>query len=204
MRPRLIYWMVYPSNVVAVLSVTVARPALRASIIAVLTAACIASNYLLIGLVNVKFMDLIVFAAGFAFGPLTGASVGVLTWLVYGTLNPYGFSLPILLATSLGESLYGVAGGLMGERGPDFGRGLSASVKFAVVGFLLTFAYDLVTNVASALSVGIPITVALITGIPFSVAHEVSNAAFFFLGASPLVTAIDRLLAGSVIKDEKK
>lgn len=196
--------MVYPSKLVAVLSVTVARPALRASIIAVLTAACIASNYLLIGVVNVKFMDLIVFAAGFAFGPLTGASVGVLTWLVYGTINPYGFSLPILVATSLGESLYGVAGGLLGERSPGFGRGLSASVKFAVVGFLLTFAYDLVTNVASALSVGMPISVALIMGIPFAVAHEVSNAAFFFLGASPLVTAIDRLFVGNVIKDEKK
>ena len=196
--------MVYPSKIVAVLSVTVARPALRASIIAVLTAACLASNYLLIGVVNVKFMDLIVFAAGFSFGPLTGASVGVLTWMVYGTLNPYGFSLPILFATSLGESLYGIAGGLLGERSPDFGKGLSASVKFAIVGFLLTFTYDLATNIVSALSVGIPITVALITGIPFAVAHEVSNAAFFFLGASPLVTAIDRLFAGTVIKDEKK
>ena len=197
--------MVHPSNTVAVLSVSVARPALRASMIAVLTAACIASNYMLIGVVNVKFMDLIVFVAGFTFGPLTGASVGVLTWLIYGTLNPYGFSLPILVATSLGESLYGVVGGLLGGRSRNImGGGFSTNVKFAIIGFLLTFIYDIVTNVVSAISVGIPLTAAMVTGIPFAIAHEVSNAAFFFVGASPLVSAIDRLFIGTVIQDEKQ
>jgi uncharacterized membrane protein len=66
--------------------------------------------------VNVKFMDLIVFVSGVVFGPLMGASVGVLTWLVYGTLNPYGFSLPILLATCTGESIYGIIGGMLGSK----------------------------------------------------------------------------------------
>lgn len=189
----------------AVLSVPVARPSLRAGIIAVLTAACIASNYLLIGVVNVKFMDLIVFTGGFTFGPLTGASVGVLTWLVYGTLNPYGFSLPIFIATSLGESLYGIVGGILGKRSNSImGSGFSANMKFAIIGFLLTFAYDLMTNIVSAISIGIPLTVAMVTGIPFAIAHEVSNATFFFLGASPLVLAIDRLFTGSVIRDEKR
>lgn len=189
----------------AVLSVPVARLSLRAGIIAVLTAACIATNYLLIGVVNVKFMDLIVFIGGFTFGPLTGASIGVLTWLVYGTLNPYGFSLPILIATSLGESLYGIMGGLLGKRRNNImGTKLSANIKFAIVGFLLTFAYDLMTNIVSAISMGIPLTIAMVTGIPFAIVHEVSNAAFFFLGASPLVLAIDRLFIGSVIRDEKR
>jgi len=32
-------------------------------------------------------MDLIVFSSGFLFGPSVGARVGILTWLVYGTLN---------------------------------------------------------------------------------------------------------------------
>ena len=170
------------------------RSAQKASIIAVMTAACIASNYLLIGVVNVKFMDLIVFVSGFSFGPTVGASVGVLTWLVYGTLNPYGFSLPILVATSLGESLYGIAGGLMGtRRTEEIGRGMTASIKFAITGFLLTFVYDLITNIVSGLSAGIPLNIALATGIPFAIAHEFSNAAFFFLGALPLITAIGRL-----------
>jgi hypothetical protein len=121
--------------------------------------------------------------------------VGVLTWLVYGTLNPYGFSFPVLIATSLMESLYGIVGGLLGANGTRrMGAGLAANIKFGIVGFLLTFVYDLITNVVSGLSAGIPLTVALITGIPFAIAHEGSNAAFFFLGVSPLVSAVGRLI----------
>ncbi|MCJ7573116.1 hypothetical protein MUO93_02490 [Candidatus Bathyarchaeota archaeon] len=169
--------------------------ALKVSLIAVITATCIASNYLLIGVINVKFMDLIVFASGFVFGPAIGASVGILTWLVYGALNPYGFFLPILIATSIGESLYGIIGGLLGLKGIDnFGAKLTVSIKFAIVGFLLTFIYDLATNIVSGLSFGIPLPIALMSGIPFAIAHEASNAAFFFVGALPLISAIGRLL----------
>lgn len=174
----------------------------QVSVITVMTAVCVSTNYLLIGVVNVKFMDLIVFVAGFVFGPLVGASVGVLTWLVYGTLNPYGFSLPILAATSIAESLYGVVGGFLGARSPSVvGRGLSANAKFAIIGFILTFVYDLLTNVVSGLTAGIPLTVALIAGIPFAIAHEFSNTAFFFVGASPLVTAIGRLFSEGTAHD---
>jgi uncharacterized membrane protein len=179
---------------VAALTAFPERTTKRAAMVAVLTAACVASNYALIGVVNVKFMDLIVFVAGFSLGPIVGASVGVLTWLVYGSLNPYGFSLPILVITSVGESLYGIVGGLLGRGSERAHRGVSDSAKFAVVGFLLTFAYDLVTNVVSGVSVGIPVHVALVTGIPFAIVHEVSNAVFFFIGASPLISAVDRVI----------
>lgn len=177
----------------------------QVSVIAVMTAACVSTNYLLIGVVNVKFMDLLVFVSGFAFGPLVGGSVGVLTWLVYGTINPYGFSLPILVTTCLGESIYGIVGGLLGGvevRGAGNsvgGRFSFFNVKFAVVGFLLTFVYDLLTNIVSGVVVGIPIVVALVSGIPFALAHELSNTAFFFVGVSPLVSVIRRLPSGGSI-----
>ncbi len=183
----------YPTIDLAADSGPFQRQATRASVIAVMTAACIVSNYLLIGVFNVKLMDLIVFSSGFLFGPSVGASVGILTWLVYGTLNPYGFSLPILVATSLMESLYGIVGGLLGNRGKK-GVGLTSNLKYGIVGFLLTFVYDLVTNIVSGLSAGIPLRVALITGIPFAIAHEGSNAVFFFLGAPPLISAVGRLI----------
>jgi len=177
----------------------------RASIIALMTAACVSTNYLLIGVVNVKFMDLIVFVSGVVFGPLMGASVGVLTWLVYGTLNPYGFSLPILLATCTGESIYGIIGGMLGSKQIKNNHETASdypwfiNVKFAIVGFLLTFVYDLFTNIVSGLVVGIPLLVALISGIPFAIVHEISNTAFFFVGALPLVRAIGHLFSGGSI-----
>lgn len=195
--------MVNPSIKVAVLGIKVGRSSQRVGIISILTATCIATNYLLIGVVNVKFMDLIVFVSGFVFGPLIGASVGVLTWMVYGTLNPYGFSLPILVVTSVGESLYGVVGGLIGARKMGtVGVNFSDNVKFGIIGFLLTFVYDLMTNVVSGLSVGIPLSITLVSGIPFAIAHEVSNTAFFFIGASPLVTAIGRILPEGITNDK--
>jgi hypothetical protein len=171
----------------------------RISVIAVMTAACVATNYALIGFTNVKFMDLIVFVSGLAFGATVGSSIGALTWLVYGTLNPYGFSLPILFATSLSETIYGVAGGSLRKLGLLSNTGLAKSqiltdgVKFAAIGFLLTFIYDLLTNMASAYSLGLPLVPVLIAGIPFALLHEVSNACFFFLGVTPLLSLIKKL-----------
>lgn len=166
----------------------------RTAIIAVFTAACIASNYILLGIVNVKFMDLIIFIAGYIFGPVTGASIGVLTWLIYGTLNPYGFSLPILVATASGETVYGIIGGILGNKRKKCNSiNLTENIKFAIIGFLLTFVYDQYTNIISGIMVGIPIPVVLISGIPFSIVHELSNTVFFFVGVSPSISVIGRL-----------
>lgn len=160
--------------------------------VALLSAAAIASNYLLIGVPNVKFMDLIVFTAGFIMGPTMGASTGVMVWLVYGTINPYGFSLPILGATMLGESIYGVAGGLYGKGPRQSGYGVDPWA--AVMGFMLTFVYDIFTNIVSAYTVGIPISIGLMTGIPFMLAHVLSNTMFFGLGFKPLSSSIKKVL----------
>lgn len=170
-------------------------------LIAILTATCVATNYLMIGLVNVKFMDLVVFCSGFRFGSLVGGLVGFLTWLVYGTVNPYGFSFPILLATSLGESMYGIVGGLLrGLKlpGGEAGRLWFIDARFAFIGFILTFIYDLFTNIVTGLVVGMPLSVVLLAGIPFALIHELSNTVFFFVGASPLLAALRRLPLGGL------
>jgi len=169
--------------------------------IAVMTALCVTSNYAMIGLPNIKFMDLFVFVSGYCFGILPGLLVGVFTWLVYGTLNPYGFSLPIWVATSLGEGLYGLVGGLSKKFGlevPDLLRIRKkeywiCSIKIALLGFLLTSLYDLFTNVVSALTAGLPIPIVLIAGIPFAILHEGSNIAFFFWGGTTLIMIIQRI-----------
>ncbi len=175
------------------------RSTLEISVVAVMTAACVATNYLLVGVVNVKVMDLIVFACGLSFGAAVGSSVGALTWLVYGTINPYGFSLPVLVSTCLGETIYGVAGGglrRLGFAAQDIGKArlLTEGFKYAILGFLLTAVYDLLTNLASALSLGLPILPVMVAGIPFAIVHEASNAAFFFAGVVPLARVMGRIM----------
>ncbi len=139
-----------------------------------------------------KFMDLIVFTAGFLMGPVMGVATGVLVWLVYGSINPYGFSLPILFATMFGESIYGVAGGFYKKFFQFDNPGID--LWAAVLGFLLTFVYDLFTNVVSALTVGIPVSVALVGGIPFMLAHVLSNTFFFGFGFKPLIYSIRKVM----------
>jgi len=86
-------------------------PSIRVSLIAILVALSVSSNYALVWIPNVKFMDLLVFVAGLIAGPLDGAIVGALSWIVYGFLNPYGWVPTILIATALAETIYGILGG---------------------------------------------------------------------------------------------
>jgi len=144
----------------------------KISIIATLTALCIATNYVLMGVHQVKFMDFIVFVGGFCLGPLAGASIGILSWLVYGTINPYGFVPQVWLATMFSEAIYGLVGGLLGKKIAltDFdGERLRLSIFFGTMGFISTLFYDLVTNVVYASVFGVSIIVAIFFGTPFSI-----------------------------------
>ncbi|MDH5375773.1 MAG: ECF transporter S component, partial [Candidatus Bathyarchaeota archaeon] len=88
---------------------------LKVSIVATLVALCVATNYALVGVFQVKAMDFIVFVGGFCFGPFAGAFIGILSWTVYGVINPYGFIPQVWLATMFSEAIYGLLGGLLGK-----------------------------------------------------------------------------------------
>ena len=172
----------------------------KISFIGIMTALCIVTNYMLIGVPNVKFMDLFVFVSGYTMGMLSGALVGVLTWLVYGTLNPYGFNLPTLAATCTGESIYGIMGGVLSGRlylktdRLRFYKGFwEGNLILGVIGFLLTFIYDLFTNIVTALVFEIPLIACLVAGIPFALIHEASNFIIFFLLGNVMINTTQKL-----------
>ncbi|KPV63449.1 MAG: hypothetical protein AOA66_0925 [Candidatus Bathyarchaeota archaeon BA2] len=169
----------------------------KVSIIATLTALCVATNYALVGVPNVKVMDFIIFIGGFCFGPFTGALIGALSWIVYGLINPYGFLLPIYLATMFAESIYGIVGGLIGKSlaSIDFkGQHLRLCTLFGIFACMLTLIYDIVTNIVFAVTFSIPIVLAVIFGVPFMFIHVFSNIAIFSLGSIPLITAMRKIL----------
>jgi len=171
----------------------------KIAITATLVALSIATNYALIGVQNIKPMDFIVFVGGFCFGSIIGASIGVLSWLIYGALNPYGFVPQVWLATMLAESIYGIIGGLLGKNlgSTNFhGQHLKLSIFFATMGFLPTVLYDLITNVAYASSFNVPIIAAIFFGAPLTVLHEVANAAIFGICSAPMITALEKLSGG--------
>jgi len=169
----------------------------KVSTITTLTALCIATNYVLAGIHQVKIMDFIVFIGGFCLGPLMGASIGILSWLVYGTMNPYGFVPQVWLATMFSETIYGLVGGLLRARfvPTDFkGVRLRLSIFFGAIGFISTFFYDLATNVVYASVFNVSVIVALFFGAPFTILHQVSNAAIFGMSSIPVITVLEKLL----------
>ncbi len=63
---------------------------------------------------NMNLIFFIVFSAGFLWGALAGATVGIIGMGLWTTLNPYGpAALPIMLAQVLGASLSGVVGAIV-------------------------------------------------------------------------------------------
>jgi len=179
----------------------------RVSIVAIFVALCVATNYALVGVPNIKVMDFIVFIGGFCFGPFIGALIGVLSWAVYGIINPYGFVLQVWLATMFSESIYGLLGGLLGKKfalASYDGNRLELSIFFGTMGFIPTLIYDLVTNFVYALAFGIPVFVAILTGTPFTILHEVSNVAIFGVSTVPVVTVLEKLLGGERVGVSKK
>jgi len=175
------------------------------SVIAALVSTCLASNYALIWLPNVKVMDLIVFVSGLHFGVYIGGIVGILVWAIYGSINPYGFVLPIWLGCMVAESLFGIVGGLVGAYFPASSPSRRRlSLEMAVIGVLLTFVYDLATNLLSAVTIRWfetsfeTILIVIISGIPFAAVHEVSNGILFFLGVGPISSSIHKIVRGGI------
>ncbi len=169
-------------------------------LVAVASALAIATNYLLLPVENVKLMDLIVFIVGYLAGPFAGAFTGILTWSVYGPINPNGFSLPVWIATMLGESLYGIVGGIFGRR---FSLSVVNGTRFranAVLGAAalgVTFVYDIFTTLVHAWVFGVPLNSGafvfyLAVSVPFFVAHEASNLLLFALIAVPVIRPLSR------------
>jgi len=169
------------------------------AIISSLVALCVATNYALVGVPNVKVMDFIVFVGGFCFGITAGALVGILSWTVYGVLNPYGFVPQIWLATMFSESIYGVVGGLLGKNfaSTDFhDQRVRLIIFFAATGFILTMVYDVITNIVYAWTLNIPVITTMAVGAPFTVLHEISNTQIFGIGSAMMVTAIRKIFQG--------
>jgi hypothetical protein len=174
----------------------------------VFAAMSLATNYAMTSLPNVKLMDALVFIAAFLFGVDVGIGTALLTWTVYGFVNPYGQAgFPLILFLMAGECFYALGAGVL--KRTSFARDLlqsdhpyvRSSLLFGVVGLAATFGYDTLTNFATYLpfagSLYQAFVVGMITGAPFAVIHEASNL-FFFAAVAPGVIVASRDLARGV------
>ena len=172
----------------------------RLALLSVLTALCLGIQ-LLPRPMNVEFTSLIAFATGMVFGSLYGASLGILVMLANGFLSPYGFAGVVLPFQIMGMGSIGLAGGVY-TRTTNKTMNTGAFVEAAILGAFLTFIYDVLTNVGTAVFLtlsGMSFHEALITAfvlgaVPAAI-HVAWNTALFGMVTVPLVTAMDRMLA---------
>jgi len=166
----------------------------RTAAVAVMTALATALAYSTVALPNVTLMDVVVFVAGWTMGAAAGITVGCLSWLIYGVLNPYGFNPVVWASTVACEALYGLAGGLARRAlSPHSYIGLKEALLLGGLGFMATFVYDVSTNLAYAAAFNVPWLLALALGAPFAVVHELSNLVIFTLAAPPMAKALHKL-----------
>ncbi len=171
----------------------------KVAAISMFTALAVATDYAMLPLANIKLMDSIVFVSALAFGLEVGVSVGALTWLVYGEINPLGPDGGLLLLVLVGsETIYAFLGFLVRRTIDQDKAGLpTRSLLWGSLGLIGAFVYDLITNVAPGLLAGMSPSQAvflLVPGAPFMVAHEVSDFLFFAIVAPLLYGAIRAVL----------
>lgn len=197
-------------------AVAVPRPQLwrwgrELSAILAFMALILATNYALTALPNVKLFDLLVFVAGYTLGLRRGAAIAILSWMIYGTFNPYGpASLPLLATLMASETVYALAGALVRRvLPPERVRGLPGPRRliFAAVALACTVVYDVATNLftgfAWAQMAGSSeylrwILVALFNpgALLFAAMHTGSNVAFFSLLGPALIKTVQKVRGG--------
>lgn len=172
----------------------------KLALISVLTAVCLGIQ-LLPRPMNIEFTSLITFVTGVMFGGFFGALLGTLVMFVNGFLSSYGFAGVVLPFQIVGMVIIGGVGGLYAKMGT--GRLSAGLMETAVLGAFLTFVYDVVTNVGTAVWLtlsGVPFPqaciVALISGAIPSVIHVGWNASLFFAVTVPLMNAMQKTVMG--------
>jgi hypothetical protein len=73
-----------------------------------------------------------------------------------------------------------------------------------MLGAFLTVAYDMITNIAWGYVSGLNVLIAVLSGIPFGLVHEASNAVFFGVGCVPAINALFKVIGVETVGLSKK
>jgi hypothetical protein len=153
-------------------------------------ALALALNFPLLGIPNVEIFSICLFISGLFLGYWGGFVTPLVAGLIFIFFNPNGPpSLIILVFAQLaGFILFGLTGALFGKIILRNKNRVVGMTFCAAIGVVLTFIYDLLTNLAIASAFG-PFWPTVISGIAFSLWHMASNGIIFGL-AEPMVVKL--------------
>ncbi len=151
-------------------------------LMAIFIALAIAGGLVLAQFPNIELVTVVIFLSGLMLGATRGFVVGAVAEFLYSFFNPYGVAAPpLLIAQVISMAFAGVAGGLLRFL---VDRHLPPVWLLGVIGFSLTFVFDLLTTVSITLFTGTGIAgfwAAAVLGLYFYIAHQVSNTLIFAL-----------------------
>jgi hypothetical protein len=156
----------------------------------------VALGFALSGVPNVELMTMTVFIAGHLLGWRAGVVVGGASIAAYSLFNPLGAAMPpLLIGQMVGFAIIGAAGALTGPVIVRLKPRWMAFLVCGLVGFLLTFVYDVITNIGAYFTItGDQAPSSLVkfvgAGVLFMVMHIVWNTALFLVVLNPVLTVL--------------
>jgi len=148
---------------------------------------------------NVEMISIVLFLAAAHLGIGGGIVVTIFARGLHSVVNPWGPAPPVVVAGNVAGSMaMGIAGALAGPLLAFRFSPPPRAAALALLGALLTAAHDLVTNLATAVTMGAaanPLPV-LAAGVPFALVHIASNAIVFAVVGAPLLPRVARAMRG--------
>jgi uncharacterized membrane protein len=160
----------------------------RLAFSAIFIALSVALGFSLVHVPNVELVTMMVFLSGLLLGSRSGVTIGFCTMALFTIFNPMGVPVPLVAASQIASMAFiGLAGGLTANWICNSRRW----ARMALVGFICTVFYDLMTNAAMAIAFGLlPRMISvLIAGISFSLLHLASNT-IIFAAIGPFVSRL--------------
>jgi uncharacterized membrane protein len=129
---------------------------------------------------NLELVSATIFLSGMMLGAKRGLIVGVVAEFLFSSFNAYGPAAPpLLIAQMLSMMLAGVTGGLVQTL---YKPRIPPAWLLALIGFALTFVYDLLTTLSTIVIVKTGVSgflTVVVTGFYFFLVHQISNTAIF-------------------------
>ncbi len=177
------------------------RNSRKVAVITTFAALTLATNYALAPFPNIKLFDTLVFISALLFGLDVGLSTAVLSWLVYGSVNPWGTaSLYLISILAVSETVYAFFGWFASRlQGVSLYTKAERSLMFGLMGLIGALIYDVNTIVTPFVLIGFSVSTSFLyllnpATLWFMLAHELSDFVFFSTIAPILIVAISRLV----------
>ncbi len=165
---------------------------------AIFSAMGIGIGYAFMLVPNVEFLTFTVFLAGLTLGFRWGVVIGFVTEFTFSALNPIGSGLMfphLIILQSVGITLVGAAGGIFRSRFVNVKWSKARQVQVGILGFVLTFIFDLLTTLSFPIASGFDWSQSvgvILSGLGFAIVHQLSNAGIFAFGTQRMLEVIQK------------